>query len=349
MSLKLQSSVAYANLAEYHPAQKIFGPVEGNVIAIHWPHEVENRSKREIEYDIQPLTSGMGIIRNAPLALGLAGYATAGINIQLTPASTCIPLSNFNIDTHGVAADTDGDRVLVQFLNGSFQSPIITAVLTHRQIIETSNVPTQYKNGVEVLAPFKEGDPGYQFGAGGAGKTQADLTALKGARSLHWQIGGTHFAVDNNGDVFVNCKAHPDTNVKNRAAGDVQKKLVIQNEGQDLLRIEMKSGGNLEVFLGGNNTSIISIGKIGGTLAIIKDKVIALGKDSPGDAAAVASLVKQEIQKGIDWVNNTLIGLYAAHTHSSPVGPTGPPAAPLTPAPSACADVASKVVLLEKP
>ena len=346
-----QGSLLYSDLPSYHPANQLYFPIEGNVIDVLYPHEERNRSKREIEYDIQPLTPHYGIIRNAILAVGMSGFATAGNCITLTPASTYIPQGKDKFSNQfGLAAATDGDRVLVQFLNGAFHSPIITAVLAHRQLAAVAkDIPSQYAGGVEILAPLKTGEDGYAFGDGSAGKTAAILKGGKMARQYHQQINGTHLAVDNNGDIFLNFKAHPDTNVGIKA-GDVTKKFVLQNEGQDLLRIEVKSGGDVEVVLGGNQTSVISIGKIGGTQVIVQDGEIDLGKASPGDAAAVASLVEQEIQAVIDWLSQTLLVAYAAHTHTTSVGPSGPPVPPpVTPPTTPCASVASAVVLLEKP
>ena len=91
--------------------------------------------------------------------------------------------------------------------------------------------------------------------------------------------------------------------------------------------------------------SNIVVGKTGGTQIHIADGTISLGEKSPSDAIALASLVKQEVQKITDWITNTFVpSYYAAHSHTTGTGPSGPPTPPVATFPAACADVKSTVV-----
>jgi hypothetical protein len=241
-----QSGLAHGNPYGYNPAYRMHYPIEGTIVAVHLPVEQANRSKREVEYDVQPTLVNMGRILNVPLALGVHGIVDAE-EVLLRPMSLVIPSGQFDANTANPST-TDGDRVLVQFINGSFLTPVITHVLTHNfQGVSGSGQAPQFHNKTEVL--IKENvAPGYPFGDGSVGSTAAVMTPAPGKRLRHSKLNGTHLAVDTLGNVFVNFKEHPDANA-GLPAGAVKKKLVVQNEGIDLFRIEKTTSGSIQIFL----------------------------------------------------------------------------------------------------
>jgi hypothetical protein len=194
---------------------------------------------------------------------------------------------------------------------------VITHILTHAARSNYSGLPAPYKGKLEILQPGPAGDAGYEFGDGSTGSTRVELAARIGDRQHHYSLNGTHLAVDNNGDVFVNFKAHPNDN-KNLKAGSVYKKLVIQNEGQDFLRIENTSDG-LKVFLG----------------EALADSILVQIADGAKSAA---------IAEYLETMWGSLKSWLELHTHSTGTGPSGPPLN--NPATAWNASIASTKVLL---
>ena len=247
-----QTSLSVANPFGRLPSHRLHFPVEGIVVWVHFPEDESSVSRQEIEYDIElsgQLMRTMGRLRNVPLALGAHGI-DADQEIVLKPAQLVIPSGVLNLQTHGSCEDTDGDRVLVQFVHGSMHRPVITHVLSHpSRGRNDSGMTPRYAGKLELLTPGPRGGKGYAFGDGSAGCTAVDLKPVAGDRQVHHAINGTHMALDRNGDLFVDFKAHPD-DAKGQCAGNVTKKLVVQNEGHDLLRLERLADGTVKLTLG---------------------------------------------------------------------------------------------------
>lgn len=299
----IQSSVFLANPYSRGDSYRIHYPIEGTVIRVHFPEDPTNIAKREILYDVEPAVGGAGTLERVPLALGLRGIVDDE-DILLQPARLVVPgtgSGQFDVNTHGPASDTDGDRVVVQFINGSFNRPIITHILSHRQRgLDVSN-PPKYTGKLERLTVGPAGETGYVFGDGSPGSSEAFLIPQPGERFRHAKMNGTHLAVDSNGDVFVNFKEHPDPD-KSIPAGDVAKKFVVQVEGKDLLRVEREAGGNVKVTLGETFAATI--------LAQIGD-------------GAVSVAIAEAIQTWWDTAGTGVKAIFDAHIHPTGVGPSG--------------------------
>lgn len=304
-----QSHLQTANPYRFHPAYRMHFPIEGTVVAVHFPQDPTNKSKTQIEYDVEPgvAARGIGRIKNAPLAFGLHGI-DADQEYLLKPAAMVIPSGSMDLNTHGPCTDTDGDRVVVQFLNGSASNPVITGILSHAQRgRQDDTLPPRYAHKLELLTPGPVGGAGYTFGSGSAGSTAADLAPVVGDRMVHQAINGTHLALDRNGDLFIDFKAHPDDS-KSLPAGAVAKKLVIQNEGQDLFVLEKASDGSMKLHLGQAFTQLLV---------------------QVGDGSASVALAEPLMSLYNNLV--TQLGSYTSHTHATGMGPSGPALIPVNP------------------
>lgn len=312
-----QGSLPRANLDKYHPASRIYYPIEATVVGIHYPQDKENLSGREIEYDVQPLLPNFGVITNVPVSFGVHGLVDDEV-ITLTPASQVILQDAQAAQSQGAPTTTDGDRVLVQFINGNFASPIITGILTHRQNGQIDPVIPKYTGKLEVIDAGPTDDTaapkGYVFGDGTPGSTQADLTPHPGNRFQHKTLNGTHMAVDGLGNVFVNFKPHPDDS-KGLTTGNVTKKLVVQNEGKDLLRVEMKAGGQLEVVVGETFAAAIKV---------------AIGDGAK--SVAIAEFIQAMYVTAVTGIKAVFEG--HVHTCAGPGAPSTPPMFPAPPNPA---------------
>lgn len=113
-------------------------PVEGVVVGIHYRDDKTNRSKKEIEYDVDVTSMfNLGRLFNVPRTDVMAGIDDGDDNV-LRRANTTVGNDQWVADggrgqrtkpTPRYASD--GDRVIVQFINGNPHRPVITGVLTH--------------------------------------------------------------------------------------------------------------------------------------------------------------------------------------------------------------------------
>lgn len=165
------------------PTFRVYAPVEGVVVGIHYPSDKTNLSKREIEYDVDPTSvPGMGRIHNAPRGQMSSGYED-GDQSPLRAASLCVSGGSFNKDGGSERPTpryaTDGDRVLVLFVNGNVHRPIIVAVLAHAAA--TPHVDARGKDLPKDSKLFR-----------------------------YWRHKGTDCLVNERGDVLVDLAEHPD-------------------------------------------------------------------------------------------------------------------------------------------
>lgn len=321
----MQANLANAAARMTSPANRIHYPMEGTVVAVHFPQDATNRSKNWVEYDVMPTMDGVGIIKNAGLALGVHGIVDDE-DMILKPAALIVAQGGgeYSAASKGSGQDSDGDRVLVQFINGYATNPIITHVLTHGERNREDALVSQYTGKLEILTPGPAAGAGYAFNTPAAGATGVDLAPANGTRWRHHKINGTHLALDANGDLFVNFAAHPD-DARELAEGAVKKKLLIQNEGTDLLRIEKTDSGIEVVF----------------NEAITEDLVFKVGSDllellrTGGDWTAKVGdgAVKVAIADHLETFYNALktkLDAFDAHIHSTGMGPSGPPSPTIT-------------------
>lgn len=118
-------------------ARRIFYPVEGVVTKVHYIEDSTNKSKTEIEYDVDVTSmSNMGRLKNVPRAYTEGGVDDGSEGV-LTAANTTTDKTDFVIDS-GSGKDvtprfaTNGDIVVVQFINGNVFTPVIMAVRQHK-------------------------------------------------------------------------------------------------------------------------------------------------------------------------------------------------------------------------
>lgn len=260
----VQACFNMSNIYDRSPSYRINFPMEGTITKVHFPNDESNKSGRYIEYDVYFLMSDSGAVFNVPLASSLSGIIDAQETI-LRPASTYVPKADgFESNKVGGAFNTDGDRVLVQFINGSPHNPVITHVLPHGQWgrQDGESMPKRYEEKVDAaeytrkLSPLslKEGvsygaDAKEAFGKDdGNGESAPDLTAGSLNRHVLARVNGTYWTVDTNGDIFIDFRPHSNDD-KGLEKEKVKKKLVIQNEGRDLLRIHKDADDTIELVL----------------------------------------------------------------------------------------------------
>lgn len=110
--------------------------VDGVVVAVHYPDDADkHRCGFQIMYDVEPVsTPGLPVIPNAIFLRMSSGYQD-GDEMVLRAASKNIDGSKLESDNntgkHSNLLGTDGDRVIVGFLNGNFNCPVILGVLPH--------------------------------------------------------------------------------------------------------------------------------------------------------------------------------------------------------------------------
>lgn len=158
--------------------------IEGVVVGINYPGDTSDTRYYQVTYDVQPISStGVSTIYNAVFLRGFAGYDDGDESI-LRVSSKAVGGEAFIADSPGNNTDmagTDGDRVVVGFLNGNFQLPLILGVIPH---------------AFSKLAVFKDAD----------GKDLPKDDALF-RRIVHR---GTEFLVDPDGNVSINLAQHPE-------------------------------------------------------------------------------------------------------------------------------------------
>ncbi len=163
-----------------------FGPMlgkvmEGVVVAFRPINDPNNKNKFADEYDVDPIWPGYRRILNCTLAVGRMGHAN-GHEFQLRPAGKVLTDSTEIADSTP-RGDTDGDRVVVQWLHGNPQQPIITGILSHyyadwrtKSDDFKGEINRTRHNGTEVLYDFQGNiavtlDDGADPSVAGADKT----------------------------------------------------------------------------------------------------------------------------------------------------------------------------------
>lgn len=107
-------------------------PAECVVVAVRYIDDVRNRSKQYVEYDVRDLKTGQ-IYPNCPVLMNGGGFED-GSEVILRAATK--PLGNiggsFTFDPRvDPVLESDGDRVMVSFVNAAHYSAVIVGVLPH--------------------------------------------------------------------------------------------------------------------------------------------------------------------------------------------------------------------------
>ncbi len=111
------------------PSYAMFGLHEMVVIDRKYVKQPGNRSRAQVEYTCRDLVTGDILIgcRRLDVMSGL----TNGDDNVLHPATKLRPGAPGKFNRQSPAQDTDGDRVLVGFIEGSRQRPVIIGVFRH--------------------------------------------------------------------------------------------------------------------------------------------------------------------------------------------------------------------------
>lgn len=265
--------------------------IEAVVVGIHYKADKTNRSKKEIEYDIDPTSMfNLGRMRNVPRVDVMAGIDDGDDNI-LQVAKAAVANKKFVSDGSKNSNDkptpryeTTGDRVLVGFVNGNPYRPVIVGVLTH----------------FYSRREFKKMD-GTELPTGGK----------KIRRSRHR---GTEVVRDEKGNVDIVFGKVPDDQGKDTS--DSEKKVLSITIGDFVVTIDNSSSPTTANFKGPD----------GNVFKLTKDG-LELGV-SPSDHMALAKLVKDEVTALRNTVDalvstcNTNFTTIKTHGHPAIVAPS---------------------------
>ena len=125
-----QNGVRGAQVVNKYPPFSIVGVREGVVIEVHYTDQPSNKSKQFVEYDVRDLVNGQ--VYTAVRRLGATGEIDGGTEDVLVPASRIVnSIELFDKYTTANLGATNGDRVLLAFVNGAYHSAVILGVLPH--------------------------------------------------------------------------------------------------------------------------------------------------------------------------------------------------------------------------
>lgn len=135
------------------PEMNLFFPIEGVVIEAIPPTDERNNTKRGWEYTVAPKLEGIPYLEHVPAAMGFGYYGDGNEEVLQAAKRTADPANNGAVgkETQVSYEETDGDRVLVHFIQGVWTKPIIVARLGHQQntVLSTTpaleNAPTRMK------------------------------------------------------------------------------------------------------------------------------------------------------------------------------------------------------------
>lgn len=119
----------HVELTGQQPHYSIIDLREAVVVSRRFVDEPGNRSHSYVEYDCRDLHSMEPYV--ACRRLNLIAGLDDGEDHVLRPASGLLPGAIGNVSETTPAINTDGDRVLVGFINGSRSRCVILGVLTH--------------------------------------------------------------------------------------------------------------------------------------------------------------------------------------------------------------------------
>lgn len=123
-----------ARVAGQYPSFAKVAPAEGVVIAVRYVDEDRNRSKQYVEYDVRDLRSGQ-IYTNCRRLSTVSGQDDGEENILRAAQKLPETQGTFVFDpTVAPLTQSDGDRVILNFVNGAHHSPVIVGVIQHRRM-----------------------------------------------------------------------------------------------------------------------------------------------------------------------------------------------------------------------
>ena len=234
------------------------------VTAIHYPSDVDNRSGFEIEYDCDPIGLAHPRIlgaRRIDVASGIDDGDTNILRISKEPGSGSTKL---NCDGSGEGtpesdpAATDGDRVLVGFLNGNPRSAVIIGVLTNastRMALIDVTGRTLPKGGSLYRRMRHRGTELVIDSGGNVSVTFAETpdNSHSDKKMMTISLGDLKFIFDNSGGVPANIRITNDD--ESRTFFSLEDKKVIVNCDQADIAVDgdatINSTGDVAVTAGG--------------------------------------------------------------------------------------------------
>lgn len=122
-----------ARVAGRYPSFAKVAPAEGVVIAVRYKDDDRNRSKMYVEYDVRDLRTGQ-VYPNCRRLHQASGQDDGDDNILRPAQKVDEPNTGFQFDPMvAPLTQSDGDRVIIEFVNGAHHSPVIMGVLPHRR------------------------------------------------------------------------------------------------------------------------------------------------------------------------------------------------------------------------
>lgn len=125
----IQAGMQEHSLTGTYPQFSILGHREMVVIGRRYKEDKFNRSHTQVEYTVRDLRTG-DVFPGARVINTLSG-ALNGEDVVLHPAGQIRKNTTGNLGFQTPAVSTDGDRVLVAFLEGSRSQPVIIGVFRH--------------------------------------------------------------------------------------------------------------------------------------------------------------------------------------------------------------------------
>lgn len=137
---RMQSGLAKMDIIGRLPEYSLFGVIlECVVVAVRFYSDPANTTGF-VEYDCDPLTPSVGRIKNAVRLEAMSGLDDGDENV-LRVAQATADGSAWSKDGKQARSDSDGDRVLVQFINGSKDRPVIVGCMPRPGNRVQSNSP----------------------------------------------------------------------------------------------------------------------------------------------------------------------------------------------------------------
>lgn len=284
--------------------------IEGVVVFAHYPDDSTNQSKVTMEYDVDPTSVyGMNRLRNVARGDVAAGIDDGEDNVLRVAVGTAngqtVVLDGGQNGRPTPRYETDGDRVIVGFINGSVSRPIILGVLPHF-----------YPRMRERGKPLKDvrGQP-----------------LPKGALFRRMRHRGTELVLDQKGNVTLVLGKTPDRNGK-----DTDDKKTLTLVLGDFTAVIDNTTSPTTVKVTGPNGAVFKLTKDGLEIGVSPTDYVALASLVKQEITALRGTVDALVTK-FNTHGHVVATTGTAAAQSGTAAPTTSPATP----PAAVQDVKS--------
>lgn len=122
--------------------------LEGQVVKIHFTDDATNKSKKFVEYDVvaRDAKGGTSTYRNVRNAMDVSGFSDFK-EVILEPNEAAI---QGKLDKSNFSSNMNGTMVLLAFLDGSFDKPLIIGGFSHRR-----KEGAKREDGIRTLWEFR--------------------------------------------------------------------------------------------------------------------------------------------------------------------------------------------------